>query len=58
MLAERYHWTPQQVDALDPDFVTELSARINAGARQQEIQRKRQEQEDRRKGKGRRNRRS
>lgn len=29
-LAERYGWTPQQVNALDPDVLTEILARIEA----------------------------
>jgi hypothetical protein len=26
MLADSYHWTPQEVDAMDPDFIDELLA--------------------------------
>jgi hypothetical protein len=25
-LAERYHWTPEQIAQLDPDYATELRA--------------------------------
>lgn len=32
MLAERYQWTQQEVDALDPDYMTELVAFISADA--------------------------
>lgn len=32
MLAERYGWTEQQVDAMDPDYRTELAAFIAADA--------------------------
>ena len=30
VLAERYHWTPEQVDALPVDFVLTQTAFINA----------------------------
>lgn len=30
MLAERYQWTQEQVEALDPDYMTELMAYIAA----------------------------
>lgn len=30
ILAERYHWLPEQVDELDPDFAAELMARAAA----------------------------
>ncbi len=29
-LAYRFNWTPEQVDALDPDFLDSLSARSEA----------------------------
>jgi hypothetical protein len=29
-MADRYQWTPEQVNALDPAFVDELSARLVA----------------------------
>jgi hypothetical protein len=29
-LAERYHWTPEQIGRLDPDFLEELGARFDA----------------------------
>jgi hypothetical protein len=31
-LADLYHWTPEQVEALDPDYVDHLIARQNAQA--------------------------
>lgn len=31
-LAERYHWTPEQVLAMDPDFLDELTVRLAAEA--------------------------
>lgn len=30
MLAIILHWTPQQIEELDPDYITELIAKINA----------------------------
>lgn len=30
MLAIIFHWTPQQIGELDPDFVIELIAKVNA----------------------------
>jgi hypothetical protein len=38
MFAIIFHWTPQQIQDLDPDYVIELKAKINADneiARQQ-----------------------
>jgi hypothetical protein len=32
MLTERYHWTPEQIDALDPCYVDELFAFITASS--------------------------
>lgn len=32
MLAERYGWTQQEVDSMDPDYMTELTAYISADA--------------------------
>jgi hypothetical protein len=26
----RFNWTPQEVDAMDPDFIDELAARLEA----------------------------
>ena len=52
MLAERYHWTPEQVDRLDPDYIDELLMRMSAEADYQEAERKKQEREHRRQGKG------
>jgi hypothetical protein len=48
MLAERYHWTPEQVDRLDPDYIDELMIRISVEAEHQEIERKKQERERKR----------
>jgi hypothetical protein len=48
LLADTYQWTPQQVDALDPDFVTELIAKLNAKAQHQQTQQKRREEEAKR----------
>lgn len=31
-LAVRFHWTPEQVGALDPDFLIELIAYLDAEA--------------------------
>ena len=31
-LAERYHWTPEQICRMDPDFLEEVTARIRAEA--------------------------
>lgn len=43
LLAERYHWTPEEVGRLDPDFVEELIAKLEAeaGVAQTESQRAR-----------------
>ena len=30
MLTERYHWTPDEIDALDPDYLDSLIAFISA----------------------------
>jgi hypothetical protein len=32
MLAERYQWTPDEVDAMDGEYIAELVAYINAEA--------------------------
>lgn len=32
MLADLHHWTPEQVDALDPDYIDHLIARQSAQA--------------------------
>lgn len=32
MLADQHNWTPAQVDAMDPDFITELMAQKAARA--------------------------
>lgn len=47
-LAVRFNWTPDQVGRMDPDFVEELVARINAGSeldreRAREAQRRREQ---------------
>lgn len=51
VLAALYHWTPDQVDALDVDFFDELMARIQAEGELQEREMKRAKQEARRNGK-------
>lgn len=43
MLAERYHWTPAQVNEMDPDVLEEITARISA--EQEVIARRRAEEE-------------
>ena len=40
MLATRYQWTPEEVNALDPHFLNELLAYQAAEARWDEQQRK------------------
>ena len=30
MLADRYRWTPEQIDRMDPDYLEELQARMRA----------------------------
>lgn len=42
MFAERYAWTPDEVDALEPDYHTELIAFIQADAYVKEKQAKEQ----------------
>jgi hypothetical protein len=41
MFAERYHWTPEQVDALPLGFADHLPALINAYAAAQDHQQRR-----------------
>lgn len=48
MLAERYQWTPEQVDRLDPDYIDYLLARIAAESDYQESERKKAERERKR----------
>lgn len=40
MMATRYRWTPEQVNALDPHFLEELMAYQAAEARHEEKERK------------------
>lgn len=47
MLAARYRWTPEQVNALDPHFLDELLAYHAAEARWEEEQRKEAERKAR-----------
>lgn len=47
--AGRYHWPPDVVDALDPDYVTEQLARWQAEAELEAKARKEQERANRRK---------
>jgi hypothetical protein len=46
-LAERYHWTPDQIGDMDPDYVDELLIRMSAQADQEAVDDKR-----RKRGKG------
>lgn len=48
MLAERYHWTPEQIDRLDPDYIDELLIRMSVEAEYQEAERKKAERERKR----------
>lgn len=41
MLALRFNWTPQEINAMDPDFIDELAARLEAEGIQADKQRKR-----------------
>ena len=43
VLAERYHWTPEQICRLEEDYITELLARSRAEADVAEVKRKREE---------------
>ncbi len=43
VLAERYHWTPEQICGLEEDYITELLARSRAEADVAEVKRKREE---------------
>lgn len=52
MLAERYHWTPEQICRLDEDYITELLARIRAEADVAEAKRKRDEAKSKRRPTG------
>jgi len=44
----RFGWTPQQVAAMDPDFVDELIARLNADVEVDAEERKKQQRKGRR----------
>ena len=48
MLAERYHWTPEQICRMDPDYIAELLVRISAEADVLEARRKAAERERKR----------
>lgn len=53
VLAERYHWTPDEVRALDPDYIDELLIRIGVESEHNETERKKQERDRKRNaGKG------
>ena len=45
MLAERHHWTPEQIDRFDPDFVEELMAHHTAKAENEAADAKKRERE-------------
>lgn len=48
-LAERYHWTPEQIGDMDPDYTDELLIRLSAEADHQAAEERRSK---RSKGKG------
>lgn len=50
-LAALYHWTPDQVDALDVDYFDELMARIQAEGELQEKAARKAKREARKNGK-------
>lgn len=50
VLAERYHWTPEQIGRMDPDFVEELAIRLRAEVEAAEAERKRQKRKRKRRG--------
>ncbi len=45
MLAEWYHWTPDQVGRMDPDFIDEIFARKRAEVEHQKRQEARAKRE-------------
>jgi len=47
VLAERYQWTPAEVQALDPDYLEELMARLAAEADHEEAERQTRERQER-----------
>ena len=47
-LAERYHWTPEQMGSMDPDFLVEALARLGAEAELSREEQQRQERKRRR----------
>lgn len=40
-MALRFQWTPQEIDAMDPDFIDELAARLEAEGIAEDKRRKR-----------------
>ena len=48
--AERYQWTPDEVNALPADFVDEMAARWKAEAKHEERERAKAERKHRLKG--------
>lgn len=46
-MADRYQWTPGEVDALDPDFLEELMMRLAAEADHEALRRKQRAQQGR-----------
>jgi hypothetical protein len=47
VLAERYQWTPAEVDALDPDFFDELLVKLDAEVDAERQQKKARERRER-----------
>lgn len=52
VLAERYHWTPEQICRLEEDYITELLARSRAESDVTEAKRKKEEAKRKRRGGG------
>ena len=46
-LAERYHWTPEQIGQMDPDYIGELLTRIRAEADHQAAEERRNKRKGR-----------
>lgn len=44
-MADRYQWTPDEVNALDPHFVEELSARLVAEDKNAERDKRKQKRD-------------
>jgi len=52
VLAEKYQWTPEQVNRMDPDFIEEVLARTRAEAEIAEARRKEDERKANRRKRG------